>query len=153
MSKTDDLLGPGFEWRLRTTLDRVQPPHTAPRYESLSLGRTLRAGLRRAAPMVAIGVAGLLLTAYAGTGSPNPVIWTQNAASAFNSITHGPQPVPVAEPSSAPVQQPDRAASQPKSEQDQPEGTSEQDGAEPAEPAEPAEKHEPVRSTHPSDDH
>jgi hypothetical protein len=68
--------------------------------------------------MVAVGVAGLLLTAYAATGSPNPVIWTQNAASAINSVTHGPEPIPTAEPSSAPVQQPVQPQSQPTSKQE-----------------------------------
>lgn len=90
MPKTEDLLGPGFEWRLRAALDRVRPPHSAPRYLSATATATLRTALWRAAPVVAVGVAGLLLTAYAATGSPNPVIWTQNAASAINSIAHGP---------------------------------------------------------------
>lgn len=111
MSKIENPLGPGFEWRLRAALDRIQPPHNAPRYLSLTPGGTLRTVLLRAAPAVAAGIAGLLLTAYAATGSPNPVIWTQNAASAITSITH-PEPSPTAEPSSAPAQPPVRAQSE-----------------------------------------
>src|SRR5258708_27795211 len=112
MPKTDDLLGPGFAWRLRAALDRVQPPHDAPRYLSVTPRGALRTVFLRAAPAVAVGVAGLMLTAYAATGSPNPVIWTQNAASAITSITHAPEPIPTAEPSSAPRQRPVRVQSQ-----------------------------------------
>jgi len=125
MPKTDDLLGRGFEFRLRAALDRVQPPGSAPRYLSVTATATLRTALWRATPAVAVGVAGLLLTAYAATGSPNPVIWTQNAASAINSMTHTPETSPTAEPSSPPVEQPIRGASQPSSEQELPEGSSE----------------------------
>ena len=125
MSKTDDLLGPGFEWRVRAVLDRVQPPHTAPRYLSVTPGGTLRTAFVRAVPAVAVGVAGLLLTAYAATGSPNPVIWTQNAASAITSITRAPEPSPAAEPSSAPVQVPARVQSPPPDEQEPAESKSE----------------------------
>lgn len=131
MSKTDDPLGPGFEWRLRTALNRVQPPHSAPRYQSAHAAGTLRTLALRAAPLVAVAVAGLLLTAYAATGSPNPVIWTQNAASAITSITHGPEPSPTAEPSSAPVQEPVRRSSQPSSEQEKPEANRETEPPEP----------------------
>jgi hypothetical protein len=113
MSKIENPLGPGFEWRLRAVLNRVQPPHNTPRYLSATATRTLRTVIVRAAPAVAVGIAGLLLTAYAATGSPNPVTWTQNAASAINSVTHGPEPTPTAEPSSAPVQQPVQPQSQP----------------------------------------
>lgn len=108
MPKTENPLGPGFEWRLRAALDRVQPPHHAPRYLSVTPRRALQTAIMRATPAVAVGLAGLLLTAYAATGSPNPVIWTQNAASAITSITH-PEPSPTAEPSSAPVREPSPA--------------------------------------------
>jgi hypothetical protein len=125
MPKTDNLLGPGFAWRLRAVLDRVQPPENAPRYMSVTPGGTLRTVFVRAIPAVAVGVAGLLLTAYAATGSPNPMIWTQNAASAITSITHQPEPSPVAEPSSAPVQAPLPVPSRPPDEQEPAESKSE----------------------------
>lgn len=137
MPKTDDLLGPGFAWRLRAALDRVQPPHDAPRYLSVNPGGTLRTVSMRAAPAVAVGVAGLLLTAYAATGSPNPVIWTQNAASAITSITHAPEPSPMAEPGSAPVQEPVRIQNQPPVEQEPAEsksGSSSEGSKEPERP-------------------
>jgi len=125
MPKTDNPFDPGFAWRLRKALDRVQPPYSAPRYQSAPAGLSLRTVLGRAAPMVAVGLAGLLLTAFAATGSPNPVIWTQNAASAINAITHAPEASPAAEPSSAPVQAPARVQSQPPAEQEPAESKSE----------------------------
>jgi hypothetical protein len=148
MSKTDDLLGPGFAWRLRAALDRVQPPQNAPSYLSVTPRGALRTVFLRAAPAVAVGVAGLMLTAYAATGSPNPVIWTQNAASAITSITHAPEPVPTAEPSSAPVQEPVRIQSQPPAEQEPAEAKSEPSKEGSKEP----EKPESERSGTPSDD-
>jgi outer membrane biosynthesis protein TonB len=156
MPKIDDPLGPSFERRLRATLNRVQPPFSPPRYQSVTAFGTLRTGLLRAAPLAAVGVAGLLLTAFAATGSPNPVIWTQNAASAITSITHQ-EPIPTAEPSGAP-QEPARSSSQASSEQEKPEPPEPASSTEPAEkpePAQPAEKPqpEPVRSTDPKDDH
>jgi len=149
MPKTDDPLGPGFEWRLRAALDPVQPPNSTPRYQSVTALGGMHAALRHVAPVVAIAVAGLLLTAYAATGSPNPVIWTQNAASAINSITHGPEASPAAEPTSAPVQMPSRSSSQPSSEQEKPEAP---ERSEPAEPRDDSHKSEGARSNRESDD-
>jgi hypothetical protein len=143
MPKIENPLGPGFEWRLRAVLDRVQPPHNAPRYLSATATRTLRTVIGRAAPVVAVGVAGLLLTAYAATGSPNPVIWTQNAASAINSVTHAPEPIPTAEPSSAPVQEPVQPQSHPTSKPEPAETKSEA----PSEASDDSHKPEQERST------
>ena len=125
MQRSEELLGPAFDWRLRHALDRVQVPHSAPRYQSVAPAGTLRTVVGRAAPAVAIGVAGLLLTAYAATGSPNPLIWTQNAASAINSITHAPEPIPTAEPSSQPIQEPASSSSESGSERERPESSQE----------------------------
>jgi hypothetical protein len=148
MPKTENPLEPGFDWQLRAALDRVQPPHNAPRYLSVTATRTLRTVFGRAAPAVAVGIFGLLLTAYAATGSPNPVIWTQNAASAITSITHAPEPVPTAEPSSAPVQEPARPQSQPSSEQ----GPAETKSESSSEASDDSHKPEEGRSTaHPED--
>jgi hypothetical protein len=94
----------------------------------------MRAVLLRTAPVVAVAVAGLLLTAYAATGSPNPVTWTQNAASAINSITHGPEASPAAEPTSAPVLEPPRSSTRPASEQEKPEAPERSERTEPREP-------------------
>ena len=149
MLKTDDPLGPGFEVRLHAALDRVQPPHSAPRYQSAHAAGTLRRAMFRAAPLVAVAVAGLLMTAYAATGSPNPVIWTQTAASAIGSITRGPEPGPTAEPSAAPVQEPVRRLSQPSSEQEKPQPNRE---TEPPEPRDESHRPDPGGSTHHLDD-
>lgn len=149
MWKTEKPLGADFEWRLRAALDRVQVPHSAPRYQSVTAVGSLRTALWRAAPAVAVGVVGLLLAAYAATGTPNPVIWTRNAASAINSISHAPEPSPTAEPSSEPVQQPARAASEPPSEQERPEGSSERS----TEASDDSHRPESASSTPHSDDH
>ncbi len=146
MPKTDNPVGPGFELRLRAALDRVQPPHSPPRYRSVTGLGGLRTAAWRAAPLAVVAVIGLLLTAYAATGSPNPVIWTQNAASAINSITHGPEASPTAEPPSAPVQEPPRRSSQPPSEQEKPEAPERSD-TEPMDPGDDSHKHEAERSS------
>lgn len=138
-----------MEWRLRAALDRVQPPHSTPRYQSAHPAGTLRSAIFRAAPLLAVAVAGLLMTAYAATGSPNPVIWTQNAASAISSVTRGPEPSPTAEPSAAPVQEPVRRSSQPSSEQEKPQANRE---TEPREPRDESLRPDPGGSTHHLDD-
>lgn len=93
-----DLMGPGFEWRLKTALDRVTPPSTTqPRYQSATGGvRTLRL-----APfaLAAAATALLALSATAATGSPNPVVWTERATTTIESVGHAPATVPTAEPS------------------------------------------------------
>jgi hypothetical protein len=47
----------------------------------------------------------LALTATATTGSTNPVVWTQHAASGFQSVGHAPEAIP-APPQPAPEQSP-----------------------------------------------
>jgi hypothetical protein len=102
MPKTDhDLFDAGFEWRLKTVLDRVTPPASPPRYAATS------GGLRpwRLAPVVLAAGACLLLalTVTAATGSPNPAVWTQRAASSIESVGHAPAALPPA-PSPSPEQ-------------------------------------------------
>ena len=131
MWKTEKPLGPDFELRLRAALNRVEVPHGEPRYLSVTPGAVLRSAIGRALPVVAVALAGLLLTAYAATGTPNPVTWTQNAASAITTMTHVPEST-TAPANSAPVQAPVRAESEPGSEP-----SSEQEPAETrSEPAE-----------------
>lgn len=101
MSRTDpDPLGDGFKWRLRAELNRSQPRYSSPRY--LSPARR-RIGTWRFAPAgLAAGVAGMLvLTAYAATGSPNPVVWTQQIVTRIgpNVTESSPTPQPESEPS------------------------------------------------------
>ncbi|HET7419950.1 MAG TPA: hypothetical protein VFL27_06180 [Candidatus Dormibacteraeota bacterium] len=77
MPRTDtDPLGDGLKWRLRAELNRVQPPYSSPRY--LVSARHRVAVWRVAPAALAAAIVGMLgLTAYAATGSPNPVVWTQ----------------------------------------------------------------------------
>ncbi|HUZ86245.1 MAG TPA: hypothetical protein VNF26_04790 [Candidatus Baltobacterales bacterium] len=102
MSKTErDSLGPAFDWRLRSALDRVAPPHTPPRYLSASVARS--APFRFAPAALAAAVAGVVaLAAFATTGSANPVVWTQRAASSLESAGHSPALVPILQMSPSP---------------------------------------------------
>ena len=101
MPRTDpDPLGDGFKWRLRAELDRVRPRYSAPRY--LSPARHGIGAWRFAPPGLAAGVAGMIvLTAYAATGSPNPVVWTQQIVTKIQ-----PNVAPEASPSLAPSPEP-----------------------------------------------
>lgn len=102
-STEHDGLNPVFGWRLKAALDRVTPPASLPRYASVSMGR---ARPWRVAPFLLAGatVVLLALTATATTGSPNPVVWTQHAATTIQSVGHAPEAIPS--PQSAPEQAP-----------------------------------------------
>src|SRR5256885_16182744 len=77
MPKTEgDPLGPEFARRLRGEMDRIEPRFSSPRY----LGASRRRVTWRLAPAaLALSLVAILgLTAYAATGSPNPVVWTED---------------------------------------------------------------------------
>jgi hypothetical protein len=100
MPKTErDPLGPSFQWRIRSALDRIEPPPSAPRYATAS-PRAARP-LRFARVGLASGITGILaLTAFAATGSANPAVWTQRIVTTI-------KPIPVVvEPSPTPEQTP-----------------------------------------------
>jgi hypothetical protein len=87
-------LDPGLERRLKATLDSVVPPSprlASARYRS-GLARPAVNGFRspwRLAPaLISIGAAGMALTAFAATGSPNPAVWTERAGAAIQSVSH-----------------------------------------------------------------
>jgi hypothetical protein len=107
MSSEHDPLTPVFAWRLTAALDRVTPPLSLPRYASVAL-RQVRPW--RVAPfLVAAAMAVLLaLTATATTGSPNPIVWTRDAASTIQSVGHTPDVIPSPQP--APEQAPPKQA-------------------------------------------
>lgn len=101
MPNTDlDPIGDRFKWRLRSELNRITPRYSPPRY--LAAPRR-RAGPWRFAPAgLALGLVGMLgLTAYAATGSPNPVVWTQQIVTRMG--PNGSESSPAAEPSSEPA--------------------------------------------------
>jgi hypothetical protein len=108
MRKTDgDPLGPGFDWRLRAALDKVEPLFSAPRYQTAP-----RFNVWRLAP-AGVAVASMLLlalTAAAATGSADPTVWTQRATTTIQSVGHPPEPSPSPESSPAQPQTPPRAA-------------------------------------------
>jgi hypothetical protein len=92
MPKTDGgPFGPEFERRLHRELDRVQPRFSSPRY----LTATRRPIAWRLAPVaLVISLVGILgLSAYAATGSPNPVVWTEHVVTVIRPSTATPTPV------------------------------------------------------------
>lgn len=90
-------IAPGFDWRLKVALDRITPPAGLPRYAMAS------APFKpwRLAPIALAGAATVLLalTAFAATGSANPVVWSERATSTIQSAEHGPEASPSAAPS------------------------------------------------------
>ena len=133
MPRTDtDPLGDRLKWRLRAELNRIQPAHSSPRYLAAAHHRVAVWRVAPAALAAAVlGMAGL--TAYAATGSPNPVVWTQHIMTRIepNSVpesspvtasptppshvatgapvvppTHQPEPTERPEPSEAPESTP-----------------------------------------------
>lgn len=91
-----DPLGPEINGRLKDALDRITPPWSQPRYASASIGR---ARWRLAPVLIAAGATVLLvLTGTVATGSANPTVWTQRAASTLQSIGHPAEASPSPEP-------------------------------------------------------
>lgn len=151
-------LGPGFERRLNAALDAVVPPSphvSAARYQSKMPPRA-HWRWRLAPALVGIGaVAIIALSAVAATGSPNPVVWTQRAASTIQSVSHIPEPSPNQPQSPTPDQRSNAPVSQATQSPDR--------QAEPSEKAQPSERPEespqpepterPSPSPEPSDSH
>jgi hypothetical protein len=159
-----DPLGPDFDLRLRAALDRIVPPTPYPsgaRYKLMAIALNRRT-LGFASLLAAASAAGIvLLSGFAATGSPNPVVWSQRAASTIQSVSHIPD-APKAEPSEVPSSTPSGSAvrqgdiSQPspaphaKSSEDQrPEGS---DGSWKTPHPEPSESPDPSHNQAPSDD-
>lgn len=98
-------LGPGFERRLRVALDRIVPPTSLlanARYRSMMPARAGR--IWRLAPaLVGIAAIGIMATsATVATGSTNPAVWTQRAASTIQSVRQVPESKPNAAESTKP---------------------------------------------------
>lgn len=88
-------LGPDFDRRLKAALDKVAPPSpllSNARYRTAAAMLPGRAW-RLVPVLVAVVAAGAALSAAAATGSANPVVWTQRAGSAIESVSR-----PVASP-------------------------------------------------------
>jgi hypothetical protein len=153
MANTDhDPLGPGFEWRLKTALDRVTPQWSQPRYQAPAVG--IKAW--RVAPFLLAGATTILmaLTATAATGSPNPAVWTQRAVSTISSVGHPATEIPSPEPTAEPAQEapPSGSAPAPSHEAEHETGSKLEPKSEPAEPREEPSETQPGRSKPPSDD-
>ena len=90
-------LGPHFDRRLRAALDRVAPPTPAvSRARYRSEGLSSHRPWRFAAAVVVAGACSIAaVSAFAATGSPNPAIWTQRAASTIRAAGHIAAPKPA----------------------------------------------------------
>jgi outer membrane biosynthesis protein TonB len=137
-----------FEWRLKVALDRIVPPPSFPRYASKSMGR-LRPW--RVAPLLLVAATAVLLVvaATATTGSPNPAVWTGDAASTIGSVVV--EPSPSAEPTPAPPAVAPRKTVAPATAH-QP-AHAETPRPEPSERPEESPRPQPSVSPSPSDDH
>ena len=130
-------LSPELEERLRRQLDRVQPLHTSPRYATV---RKRAIALRLAPAAIAVTLLSLLaLSAYAETGSPNPVVWSQRVVTVVAPPKASPTStqVPPAIHHESPTARPSKAPEHPESPQ-------------PSERPEPTESPEPRESPEPS---
>jgi hypothetical protein len=105
-------MDPGLEWRLKVALNRITPPSSTPRYLAGSMGRVRP---WRVAPVALAAATAVLLAlaATATTGSPNPAVWTGDAASTIGAVGHLPEPTASPEPSPAPAAAPPRKAAVP----------------------------------------
>jgi hypothetical protein len=145
-------MDPGFEWRLKVALNRITPPASTPRYLSKSMG-----GIKplRFAPIALAAATAILfaLTATATTGSPNPAVWTGDAASTIGAVGHVVEPSPTPQPSTAPpAPAPPRKAAVP-APAPPPESQKAAPSAEPTERPEESPRPRPSPSPSPSDDH
>lgn len=96
-------LGPGFDRRLKVALDAVVP--SAPLFARYFLITPVRSSRpwRFASALVGVGAVGVMaLSAFAETGSANPMVWTQRAASTIQSVSHIPETSPTPPPSATP---------------------------------------------------
>ena len=128
----DDGLSPELKFRLRAAMNRVQPVHSSPRYVAVKPHQAL---LRLAPAALAASVVGILaLSGYVGTGSANPVVWTEHV------VTVVTQPRPA--PTSAPAPEHHRSGPQAAPS----EGSGHHDSPGPTEKPEPSESPEPAQS-------
>lgn len=91
-------MAPEFERRLKGALDKVVPPSPLLSSARYRAGTTRRLGRawRFAPALVAVGAAGMVLTAAAATGSPNPSVWRDRAGTIIQNVGHFPGPSPKA---------------------------------------------------------
>jgi outer membrane biosynthesis protein TonB len=120
--------------RLTQALDGVQPPYSTPRYLA---ARPRPLAWRLAPAVIAVtALSGLVLSAYAGTGSPNPVVWTEKVVNVVQPPAPSPGPEQT-QPARHESPSPKAAASTPSHD----------------ESPEPAASPEPRESPEPSTDH
>lgn len=142
-STDDDPLGPELETRLRGELDAVRPLYSSPRYQA---ARRRPLALRFAPALLAVSLVGILsLSAFAATGSPNPVVWTQRFVTVINTGQTTPTPTPThrATPPATPSESPEPSETQEPAESPEP-----RESPEPQEPAQPRESPEPSSGEH-----
>jgi hypothetical protein len=119
--------------RLRVELDRVRPPHSAPRYLT-ARGRPVALRLVPAA-LAACLLAVLALSAFFATGSTNPVVWGQRVVTVVEPPKAAQSPTPEQKDNKGPATRPSES---PEQEHQSP---GPQPSAEPRESPEPADDH------------
>src|SRR2546425_7748510 len=95
-----DQLGPSFDRRLRTELDRFSPPTPRPesaRYNRIPPGYG-RLSFLKPAVAVAAALALVAVAAPAPSGSPNPSGWKQRAPTTAPEVTQTAPPRPTPQP-------------------------------------------------------
>ena len=147
---SEDTLGPELESRLRSELDRIQPPHSSPRYLA---ARTRPINLRLAPALLAASVISILaLSAFVATGSANPVVWGERVVTVLQPSTASPsagQDDHRGGPASTPSQSPARTSPLPTERAEPTETPQANESPEPEQSAEPAQSPKPE----PSDGH
>jgi hypothetical protein len=100
----EELLGPGFERRLKAALDSAVPPSpllSSARFRTGDAKRPSRAW-RFAPALVVAAAAAMAVTATAATGSPNPATWRDRAGTIIQTVGHFPGTSPKAAQSPKP---------------------------------------------------
>lgn len=129
-----DGLGPRLESQLRSALDRVQPPHSAPRY--LDAARTGRRwGLSQG--LLAAGIAALMVLTLLGAAASRSIDLQHRIV---NTIEFATQPTAGTAPESSPSPSPEDVQQPAPAEESSPR-------PEPSETAEPSQKPEPGDSS------
>jgi outer membrane biosynthesis protein TonB len=131
--------------RLTAALDAMRPPYSAPRYAA---ARRRSLAWRLAPAVLAVtALSGLVLSAYAGTGSPNPVVWTEKVVN----VVQPPAPPPIPEQTQPARQKsPSPKAAAPSSAPSHHESPEAAQSPEPRESPEPTDDHEQAPSATPS---
>lgn len=139
-----DGLDPRLEWQLRSALDKVQPPHSRPRYQETPEG-VRRWGAAQA--VLAAGIAGLMILTLLAAASSRSIDLQHRIVNTFQSATE-PSPRTEAGPSPSPLQVQPAPPAEESSPRPEPSAS-----PEPTERPEPGDSQPVHASPAPTDDH